>query len=293
MSKEAPLPVRSATYKGGITDTSRWDNFKPRPDDVFICTPPKCGTTWTQAIVAMLVFETHDHGEQPGVISPWIDANFAPIDEYLEQINIQSHRRYIKTHTPLDGIPYFSECTYLVVARDPRDMYFSLRNHRENMADEALASGVLPRGENEFEKWVSGSLDPTDFDRQTLETPTHFLQTYWDYKDVPNIHFFHYFDMKQDMRSHIEKLANILKISLSDEQLDAMAKAATFENMQVNGDQYAPGSGSGIWKKDAAFFATGKNSQWRDRLTPEQTKMFDDRIKTLITDEQQAWLLRS
>jgi aryl sulfotransferase len=57
-------PSKTVDYKGPITDTSRWQNFKPRPDDIFICTPPKCGTTWTQAIVAMLVFGKADHGDQ-------------------------------------------------------------------------------------------------------------------------------------------------------------------------------------------------------------------------------------
>jgi aryl sulfotransferase len=286
-------PARTAVYKGPITDTSRWENFKPRPDDIFICTPPKCGTTWTQAIVAMLIFGTPDHGEQPGIISPWIDADFAPIDEYLTQIQTQNHRRFIKTHTPLDGIPYFPECTYIVVCRDPRDMFFSLKNHQDNMADEGLAATLMDRGDTEFESWVGGSFNPENFDAQTLETPTHFLKTYWDYRDVSNIHLFHYFDMKQNLRGHIAGLAQILDIALDDSQLDAMTEAATFENMQAKGDQFAPGTGTGLWKKDAAFFATGKNSQWKDKLTPAQTKLFDEKIATLLNDDQRAWLLRS
>ena len=93
------LPEKSTNYLGPITDTSRWNNFRYRPDDFFICTPPKCGTTWTQAISAMLVFGAHDHGHQSSVLSPWIDASFAPVDEYLAQIELQSNRRFIKTHT--------------------------------------------------------------------------------------------------------------------------------------------------------------------------------------------------
>ena len=290
MSPEKALPIKSAVYKGPITDTDRWENFKPRADDIFICTPPKCGTTWTQAIVAMLVFGTPDHGEQPGVISPWIDANFAPIDDYLAQVDEQTHRRFIKTHTPLDGIPYFPECQYLVVCRDPRDMYFSMQNHVDNMADEDLAASV---GGRSFDEWVDAALVSEDLDVQSIETATHFLQTYWDYRELPNIHMFHYYDMKQDLRGHIAKTAEILGVSLTDTQLDAMTEAATFANMQAKGDQYAPGSGTGLWKKDAAFFATGKNSQWMDKLTHAQLDRFDARIRTLLNDEQRAWLLRS
>lgn len=290
MCPEAVLPRTTAVYKGPITDTTRWKNFKPRPDDIFICTPPKCGTTWTQAICAMMVFGTPDHGEQPGVISPWIDANFAPIEDYLAQVDAQEHRRFIKTHTPLDGIPFFPECQYLVVCRDPRDMYFSMQNHAANMADEDLAGAVASHS---FDDWVDGRLAPDNFDVQTVETATHFLKTYWDYRDLPNVHLFHYYDMKQDLRGHLAKTAAILGVELDDAMLDAMTEAATFENMQAKGDQYAPGSGTGLWKKDAAFFATGKNSQWKDKLSDAQLAKFDARIRELLDDEQRAWLLRS
>lgn len=287
------LPGQTTTYLGPITDTGRWQNFKHRADDIFICTPPKCGTTWTQAIVAMLVFEKADHGEQPGVISPWIDASFAPIEEYLEMVDSQTHRRFIKTHTPLDGIPYFEQCQYLVVCRDPRDMFFSMLNHQDNMSDEELSASLLVRSEKTFENWVSGSLDPHHFDHQTLETPVHFLKTYWAYRDLPNVHLFHYYAMKQDLRGHIANLASILNVSLSETQIDEMTQAATFENMQAKGDQFAPASGSGIWKKDAAFFATGTNSQWKDKLSAEQRQLFDARISELLTQEQIDWLVRS
>ena len=151
MPENTSLPVRSAVYTGPITDTSRWENFRPRADDIFICTPPKCGTTWTQAITAMLVFETHEHGLQPGVVSPWIDANFQPIEEYIEQIETQSHRRFIKTPYTAGWNPPFSQSALtLSSVAIPETCFFSLMNHQDNIADEELASSLLDRGANEF-----------------------------------------------------------------------------------------------------------------------------------------------
>lgn len=63
-------------------------------------------------------------------MSPWIDARFqGPVDEELAQLEAQTHRRFIKSHLPLDGLPYYPNVKYLVVARDPRDVFMSLMNH--------------------------------------------------------------------------------------------------------------------------------------------------------------------
>lgn len=286
------LPSRNVHYVGDVTDTNRWENFHHRPDDIFICTPWKCGTTWTQAIVCMLVFGRADHGQKPGVISPWIDANFAPIEECLEMVEAQNHRRFIKTHSPLDGLPYYPECEYLVVFRDPRDMFFSMLNHRDNLTNEDLAFATIPSGEDAFQKWLDGAFAPANFDVQSLEWLCHFLRTYWIHKDLPNIHLFHYADMKRDLPSNIRRIADALGISVTDTQLDEMSKAATFEHMQKNGDQFAPMAGLGAWKSENGFFATGKNAQWKDRLTQQDLDAFDRKIRAFLTEEQISWLVR-
>jgi hypothetical protein len=286
------LPSRSAQYLGDITDTSRWDGFEHRPDDIFICTPWKCGTTWTQAIVCMLVFGRADHGEKPGVISPWIDAKFAPIEEYLEMVSGQEHRRFLKTHSPLDGLPYFPECHYLVVFRDPRDMFFSMLKHRDNFTDEELAFTSIPSGDDAFRKWLDGKLDPKNFDVQSLEWLCHFLQTYWNHRDLPNIHLFHYSDMKKDLRGHIRKVASILNVAVTETQLDEMTAAATFEAMREKGDQFAPNAGLGAWKSEKEFFAVGTNAQWKGRLTSEELAAFESRIREFLAEEQIEWLVR-
>jgi aryl sulfotransferase len=284
-------PPQRATYIGPITDTRRWTNFRHRPDDIFVCTPPKCGTTWTQAICAMLVFGTADHGQQPGVISPWIDANFAPIDEYLAQVEAQTHRRYIKTHSPFDGIPYYPECTYLAVFRDPRDVFFSQSNHRDNMNDQALASAVFQTGENAFHDWLREVREPGTWDRYSLDTILHCFKTYWDHRDLPNVHLFHYSDMTRDLPGTIRAMAAATGVPVDDAQVAAYARAASFEHMQSNASQFAPEAGRDFWKQDRRFFATGGNQQWKGRLSAPELEAFDKRLAELVTPEQARWLL--
>lgn len=285
------VPTNSESYLGPITDTSRWENFQHRADDIFICTPPKCGTTWTQAICAMLVFGTTDHGKQVSSISPWIDAAFAPIDAYLAEIDQQAHRRFIKTHTPFDGIPYYPECTYLVIFRDPRDVYLSGINHRDNMTDEELANSVFPSGANAYSDWLHAVREPGTWDLQSVDSLAHFYRSYWPYRDLPNVHIHHYTDMKNELQRAIGSMALALGVSYSDAQLAEFAEAASFESMKSKADQFAPESGTGMWKKEMDFFANGSSRQWQDQLSADDLAAFDKRIGELLDEDDVNWML--
>lgn len=281
------LPSKQTDYKGPFTDTSRWDNFRHRADDIFICTPPKCGTTWTQAICAMLVFGKVDHGIKPGIISPWIDAQLAPIEDYLKQVEAQKHRRFIKTHTPLDGIPYVADCAYIVVMRDPRDVFLSALNHRDNMNNTDLALSVAPAS---FKAWLTDDFDQHSWDVQSLSMLVHFFKSYWRFRDLPNIHLFHYGDMKRDLRGNIARMAKALAIEVDENLLDAMTRAASFENMKRNASQFVP-VGKEYWKRESGFFANGTNQQWKQVLTPEELNAFDLRLAELLEPDAAGWLL--
>lgn len=290
MSSERTNPPAHRDYVGPITNTHRWQHFAPRPGDVFICTPPKCGTTWTQAICAMLVFGRVDHGQQPAAISPWIDAEFEPIEDYLRIVDAQTHRRFLKTHTPFDGIPYDPECTYFAVLRDPRDVYFSGSDHRDNMTDVELAS-TFPSGENAFEVWLTAASEPGRWDLWTLDTLVRFFRSYWDYRDLPNLHLFHYSDMKRDLPGVIAAMSRILGYDYDDATIESFAQAASFDVMKRNAGRFAPQSGMGFWKSDAGFFARGRQREWETRWTEAQRLAFDERIHAMLDATSARWLL--
>ena len=98
-----PPPLRR--YRGFMADSDRWRRFAFREGDVVITTPSKCGTTWMQSIVGMLVLGRPDLGEPIGRLSPWLDMLIVTDEEVFGRLEAQRHRRFIKTHTPLDSIP--------------------------------------------------------------------------------------------------------------------------------------------------------------------------------------------
>src|SRR5215212_2580915 len=101
----------------------RWEGFPFRDGDIVISTRSKSGTTWLQMICALLVFQRPDLPAPLAELSPWLDWRTRPTEDVVAGLEAQRHRRFVKTHTPLDGVPLDPRATYLVAGRDPRDMY--------------------------------------------------------------------------------------------------------------------------------------------------------------------------
>src|SRR5215207_2362555 len=120
-------------YRSIVADSARWDGFVFRPGDIVISTPPKSGTTWTQMLCALLIFDGPQFPAPLGDVSPWLDMCNRPLAEVTAVLAAQTHRRFIKTHTPLDGLPLHADVTYLVVGRDPRDVAISSEHHTANL----------------------------------------------------------------------------------------------------------------------------------------------------------------
>ena len=123
------IPEQLHHYQNAIMNSSRWENFEPREDDILIATSYKAGTTWMQGICAALVFQQPQPPVPQDDLSPWLDANFAPIDDVLAQLDALTNRRYIKTHAPLDGIRYYDTVKYIFIGRDGKDVFMSMWNH--------------------------------------------------------------------------------------------------------------------------------------------------------------------
>ena len=120
-------------YRTPMTDSARWEGFEFRPGDIVISTPPKCGTTWMQMLCALLIFGGPEFPGRLADLSPWMEIQTESREEVFAALATQRHRRFIKTHTPLDGLPFDESVTYIAVGRDPRDVAVSWAHHFDNM----------------------------------------------------------------------------------------------------------------------------------------------------------------
>merc|ERR1712137_888310 len=109
-------------------NSTNWDGFEPRDGDIIVATYAKSGTTWLQQVLGQLVFNG-DENVNVASLSPWLDLRVFPKEEMWAQLDAQNHRRFIKTHLPADALVKHSNCKYVYIARDGRDVLWSLYNH--------------------------------------------------------------------------------------------------------------------------------------------------------------------
>lgn len=301
-------PERKHVYKNILIDSARWDSFRPRPGDIVISTPPKAGTTWTQMICALLIFQTPELPELLSTISPWLDFATAPLPKVLASLERQTHRRFIKTHTPLDGLPYFEEVTYLCVGRDPRDAFLSMVNHFQNLDPSFLARAVpagetppqglpAPPSEEEpdlrarFRLWIADDGVPWRPDAAPgASTVLRHVASFWEFRTLPNLHFLHYSDLERDLEGEMRRIASLLGISVNEVLWPGLVEAAAFQSMKERADLLAPDVEKGIWRDNARFFHKGASGQWRGVLGEQELVLYRQAMAERLAPELASWL---
>ncbi len=284
-----PFPQRTKKYDSVTSFSKVWERFEQRPGDVFICTPPKSGTTWMQTICGMLIFG--DPAVNPGIgtTSRWLDSAFNDEEEVLGSLEAQTHRRYIKTHTPLDGITYHENCIYLAVYRHPIDVFFSGQNHIKNMKGDHFSHQIADDINEGFQTFVSQPASLTQDIGDTLESLANHYLSFAKWQSLSNIHIFHYADMTRDLRHTVSAVSDTLGCSFEDELIDAITSAATFSKMKENAAKYAPSADQAIWKDNAQFFESGTSNKWEGILNETSLLMYKKRMSELLSPSEQTW----
>jgi aryl sulfotransferase len=292
-------------YRSLVADSARWDDFAFRPGDIVISTPPKCGTTWTQMLCALLLFDGPDFPAPLGEISPWLDMCTRPLAAVTAALAAQTHRRFLKTHTPLDGIPLHPDATYLVVGRDPRDVAISFEHHAANMDFErflalrAAAVGTedlaeLPErpvpSDDPVERFRTFVTAETQISPPTLASVLHHLDTGWRRRHEPNVALVHYADLQADLVGELLRLACILGIPCSLERARELAPEASLARMRERSADVAPSVSLGTWKDVRAFFRSGGTGEWRSLLAAADRAAYEARVATLVGPDLAAWV---
>ena len=279
-------------YNTSFADGRRWERFHHRPGDIVIATPSKCGTTWTQTIVASLLFPKGDCPGPVVVVAPWVDGRIEPIEPVAKRLERQEHRRFVKTHTPADGVPFWPTASYIVVIRDGRDAFMSLDNHMrkirpevvERINEENASAGNEPlRWTDDVAANFRTFLDSADANVVT------YLASWWPLRERPNVLFVHYNDLKADLDGEMLRIAAFLQIDVPNELWPDVVQRCTFEAMKARPDEIGPfefvfdgGAQSFIYK--------GTNGRWRGVLGDEQLDLYAREIAEHLEPKAATWM---
>ena len=289
-------------YQSPDEDSARWDGFPFRQGDIVISTRSKSGTTWAQMICALLIFQTPELPAPLSTLSPWLDWLIVPRDEVVARLEEQRHRRFIKTHTPLDGIPLDPRASYLVVARHPLDMVISLFHQSRNLNRARMAEliGVPapttadeppPRPLHEsLLAWIDRDVAPAEA-LDSLPGVMWHLTDAWRRRNDENVLLLHYADLSADLDGEMRRIADRLGILVPAGRWNGLVRSAGFTRMRARAEALAPDP-AGVLKDRGAFFRRGSSGAGREMLTDAQFAHYLDRAASLAPPDMLAWLHR-
>jgi len=200
-------------------------DYKAKPDDWFIVTYPKNGTTWIQQIVVLIL----NKGELPDVVkesglyslSPFLEMNRKSVEDMVRP-------GVIKTHLPYSLQPKHPDAKYIVIIRNPKDACVSFYYHQTMFP----AYEFQNRSFHDFLPfWLNGEVECGDY--------FDWILSWWKHRGDTHILFLFFEDMKANPRSNILKVAEFLgddhKNFLMDndcEILEKVVKRSSFQYMK-------------------------------------------------------------
>ncbi len=294
-------PQRIHRYLSPIEDSARWKAWKPRKGDIFVCTPPKTGTTWTQMMCALLVHQAPNLPMPLTRLSRWLERHTEPVEDVVSGFERQDFRRIVKTHTPLDGLPYFEEASYVVCGRDPRDAILSAVDHLQNVSEATTAdvkrrAGLpddfaFPSDPNViFNMALTVPAQPWMQDGFPMGSVMYHVSSFWPYRKLPNILFLHYADLSDRLDEEMRRLSAFLDVPIDTKVFPSLVEAARFASMKKAGAENAPGAHLGEWRDANAFFKSARRNAWKAVLSDDNKALYERAAAERLDPALRKWL---
>ena len=287
-------PKKTREMHNHHMNSTVWNSFKFREDDIVVVTYAKSGTTWTQQIIAQLIFNGAEDLDVHS-LSPWVDLRIIP-PEVIAGLEQQTHRRFVKTHLPVDALVFSPKAKYIFIGRDGRDVAWSLFNHHANATDDYFdafnntpgrVGPTLERGSGDvhefYTNWFSG-------DGYPYWPVWENILSWWNIRKLPNVKLIHFNDMKADLAKSIREIAAFLEIPIDEAKFPKIVEHCSFDYMKANADMVAPRGGI-MWNGGAkTFINKGTNGRWRDMLSPAEVAAYDAKAVKELGPACAKWL---
>jgi len=295
MDDNVALPKKTREFESNHFDSTAWNGFQFRDDDIVIATYAKTGTTWVQQIISQLIFNGEE-GLPVADMSPWLDLRIPPTEAKWAGLEAQTHRRFMKTHLPVDALVFSSHAKYIYIARDGRDVVWSLYNHHSTANDawyEALnqTPGLVgPPIERPVDNIVQYYHEWLNRDGYPFWPFWENISTWWDIRDLPNVNLIHFSALKADMPGEIRKIAAFLDIKIDESMWKTILYHCSFDYMKANATPSVP-LGGAFWDGGAEqFIHKGVNGRWKDTLSEVDSQQYENLAVAKLGERCAHWL---
>jgi hypothetical protein len=254
--------------------------YTPTSHDVFVATFVKSGTNWMMQIVHQLAF--HGEGDFNHIhdVVTWPDTKLMgplsryaiPIEDPVVWTASPEQKRVIKSHFGWDLLPYSEDARYIMVIRDPKDIFVSSYFF-------FLKNGPLGPVAPSVETWLDLFLSDDFFINGSWALNT---DGYWAQRHRKNVLICSFKAMRRDLRGTVCKVAQFLDIKASDDVISRVCEKASFEYMKRIDNKFR------VWKmvpwgKEGPMIRKGTQGGSSELLSPEQQRRVDDYFRSELT----------
>jgi Sulfotransferase domain len=249
--------ISAPTGSCSLETFAKAETYQPRPEDVFVVTQMRCGTTWMQHVVYETLHRGNgdlvETGRQLYAVSPWIEGRQCVSIDKAPLLGAERPSRIIKTHLPAQLCPYGAAARYIYVVRHPVSCFASCIDFL------ATNAGPMVPALPQFEEWYATQ------DLMWWGTWTNHVKAWWDRSEKErNVLFVSFEDMKKDLPAVVQHVAVFLNVSpLSDRELANVIHKTSFKYMQEHQKNFEM-QPPHILQADAEFFASGRGDRYKD-----------------------------
>ena len=235
--------------------------YRPRPDDIFVVSYPKSGTTLMQMMVYQLATRGEADFSHITIVSPWFEMEL--LRGSPRSLEVPSPR-ILKSHLKYQTLPKVGRFIYML--RDPRDVALSAYHHH------VLMTGERPRPESFVHRFILG--------QSAFQSWFKHVASWWPHRNDPNVLFLRYEEVVADLEGTARRVAAFCGIEVREEDLPKILEHCSLDFMKKHQEKFDPRTRK-AFLGSGQFIREGKTGSGREVLTRETREVLAEKLADL------------